>query len=198
MKKILSLAILLTLLTSGCIKRNNYLGYVNLTDKNHVFKRVDYETVVSLFNSKKDFFLYLGYPKCPWCSEYVPIMNDRAKLCHVKTIYYFNIENFRNYEVDFKNNKVKLFEDYENLINLIGTKNLREKIIYNKNNDSEFIKVDAWIYAPTLLAVKSKVVEKIYETVKGHEFTDGSLPKLSSNQKAILIKAYDEIFSSLK
>ena len=34
--------------------------------------------------------VYLGFPECPWCKAYVPMLNDVAKSVGVEKIYYLN------------------------------------------------------------------------------------------------------------
>ena len=35
--------------------------------------------------------VYLGFPECPWCTAYVPYLNEIAKEKEVEKIYYLNI-----------------------------------------------------------------------------------------------------------
>lgn len=81
--------------------------------------------------------VYLGFPKCPWCRGYVPIINEVAKEQGLDKIYYFNIMKDRE-----DNSKL-----YQKTVELLGD-NLR----YNNEGNRR-------IYAPLLIAVKNgKVV----------------------------------------
>ena len=62
--------------------------------------------------------VYLGFPECPWCQEYVYYLNEVAKENGVKKIYYFNIledrsDNTENYLkiVDLLNNYLQYDEE---------------------------------------------------------------------------------------
>ena len=62
--------------------------------------------------------VYLGFPECPWCQEYVYYLNEVAKENGVKKIYYFNIledrnDNTKNYLkiVDLLNNYLQYDEE---------------------------------------------------------------------------------------
>ena len=82
--------------------------------------------------------IFLGFPKCPWCRGYVPIINEVAKKEGLEKIYYFNI-----YE-DRKNNT----EEYQEMVKLL------KRFLRNDDEGNERI------YAPSLIAVKNgKVVE---------------------------------------
>ncbi len=194
MKKIF-LLIILSLTLIGCGGSKSNMGYNNLKDKNHVFSNVSYQKIEELFINKDSFYLFLAFPECPWCKEYIYYVNDCAKKNNVNNVYYLNLKNFRNYEIiDYENNIYTLTGDYQNLINFIGKENLEEKKIYNPNNDLEYVLIDAWIYAPMLLKIENGSVSLTFKTVLGHEKEEGILPPLTSEQKAILIEAYNEIF----
>lgn len=81
--------------------------------------------------------VYLGFPKCPWCRGYVPIINEVTKEQGLDKIYYFNIKKDRE-----DNSKL-----YQKTVELLGD-NLR----YDNEENRR-------IYAPLLIAVKNgKVV----------------------------------------
>lgn len=81
--------------------------------------------------------VYLGFPECPWCRGYVPIINEVAKEEGLDKIYYFNIKKDRE-----DNSKL-----YQKTVELLGD-NLR----YDNEGNRR-------IYAPSLIAVKNgKVV----------------------------------------
>lgn len=81
--------------------------------------------------------VYLGFPECPWCRGYVPIINEVAKEQGLDKIYYFNIKKDRE-----DNSKL-----YQKTVELLSD-NLR----YDNEGNRR-------IYAPSLIAVKNgKVV----------------------------------------
>lgn len=82
--------------------------------------------------------IFLGFPKCPWCRGYVPIINEVAKKEGLEKIYYFNI-----YE-DRKNNT----EEYQEMVKL-----LKGFLRYDDEGNER-------IYAPSLIAIKNgKILE---------------------------------------
>ena len=44
--------------------------------------------------------VYLGFPECPWCTAYVPYLNEVAKANDVDKVYYYNILNDRKDNTD--------------------------------------------------------------------------------------------------
>ena len=82
--------------------------------------------------------VFLGFPECPWCRGYVPIINEIAKKEGLEKVYYFNI-----YE-DRKNNT----EEYQEMVKL-----LKGFLRYDDEGNER-------IYAPSLIAVKNgKILE---------------------------------------
>ena len=81
--------------------------------------------------------VYLGFPECPWCKEYVIHLNDVAKEENVGSIYYCNILN------DRKNNS----SEYQKIVSLIG-----EYLQYDEEGNKK-------IYVPAVIAVnEGKIV----------------------------------------
>ena len=66
--------------------------------------------------------VYLGYPECPWCMAYVPLLNEIAKNEGIEKIYYYNIRE------DRKNNT----EFYQKVVSILK----EGKIIFNDNETS--------------------------------------------------------------
>ena len=77
--------------------------------------------------------IFLGFPECPWCRGYAPIINEIAKQKKLEKVYYFNIKNDRE-------DNTKL---YQKTVKLLGD-NLR----YDDEGNRR-------IYAPSLIAVKN-------------------------------------------
>ena len=107
------------------------------TTKDNVFT---YRTIKEINKILKNAtgLVFLGFPKCPWCRGYVPIINEVAKKEGLEKVYYFNI-----YE-DRKNNT----EEYQEMVKL-----LKGFLRYDDEGNER-------IYAPSLIAVKNgKILE---------------------------------------
>ena len=68
--------------------------------------------------------IYLGFPECPWCKAYVPMLNDIAKDNKIEKIYYLNILN------DRKNNTKEYLEIGDILKNYVKYDDEGNKRIY--------------------------------------------------------------------
>lgn len=77
--------------------------------------------------------IFLGFPECPWCRGYAPIINEVAKQEGLDKVYYFNIKKDREDNTELYQKAVKLLGD-----------NLR----YDDEGNRR-------IYAPSLIAVKN-------------------------------------------
>ena len=56
--------------------------------------------------------VYLGFPECPWCQEYVKYVNEVAKKVGLDKIYYFNIREDRTNNTEDYQTTIKLLRDY--------------------------------------------------------------------------------------
>lgn len=107
------------------------------TTKDNVFTYRTIEEINKILKNGTG-LVFLGFPECPWCRGYVPIINEVAKKEGLEKIYYFNI-----YE-DRKNNT----EEYQEMVKL-----LKEFLRYDDEGNER-------IYAPSLIAVKNgKILE---------------------------------------
>lgn len=79
------------------------------TDNVFVYKSID--EIVNVLKHGTG-VIYLGFPECPWCKAYVPMLNDVAVTKGLEKIYYFNIlEDRRNNTSEYLE-IVSLLNDY--------------------------------------------------------------------------------------
>lgn len=112
------------------------------------------EDNVFVYESKEDILkimkngtgvVYLGFPECPWCKEYVIYLNEVAKENKLDKIYYYNILNDRKDNTDF----------YKEVVSLLSG-NLQ----YDDEGNER-------IYVPNVsFHVNGKVIGNDYETSK--------------------------------
>ncbi len=107
------------------------------TTKDNVFTYRTIEEINKILKNGTG-LVFLGFPECPWCRGYVPIINEVAKKEGLEKVYYFNI-----YE-DRKNNT----EEYQEMVKL-----LKGFLRYDDEGNER-------IYAPSLIAIKNgKILE---------------------------------------
>lgn len=85
--------------------------------KNNVFVYRNTDEIIKILEGGTG-IVYLGFPECPWCQAYVPMLNEVAKEEGVEKIYYFNIredrqENTKDYQKIVKLVKNFLMKDDE-------------------------------------------------------------------------------------
>lgn len=89
--------------------------------------------------------VYLGFPECPWCKEYVIYLNNVAKESECEKVYYFNILNDRKDNTD----------NYQKIVNI-----LKDYLPYDDEGNKR-------IYVPAVIAVKNgKIIAFDDETAK--------------------------------
>lgn len=87
--------------------------------------------------------VFLGFPECPWCRAYAPILNDVAKSNGIDKIYYYNIAD------DRRNNTAT----YQKLISI-----LNDNLLYDEEGNHR-------VYVPDITFVKDgKIVAHDNET----------------------------------
>ncbi len=116
--------------------------------KNNVFVYRDAEEIIKILEGGTG-IVYLGFPECPWCQAYVPMLNEVAKEEGVEKIYYFNIredrqENTKNYQKIVKLVKNYLMKDDEGnerifVPNIYAVKNGK---ILSHNNETSVVDSD--------------------------------------------------------
>ncbi len=114
--------------------------------------RFTYRSIQEIINILKrgTGVVYLGFPECPWCSEYVIHLNEVATASGITKIYYKNILNER------KNNT----EEYQELVAILS-----DYLRYDEEGNKR-------IYVPAVIVVKEgKIIgfddETSYDT-KGY------------------------------
>ena len=83
----------------------------NLEDKENVFVYKTSEEIIKILENGTG-VVYLGFPECPWCMEYVKHLNESAKENNVSKIYYKNILNERKENTQEYQKMVELLKDY--------------------------------------------------------------------------------------
>lgn len=127
----------------------------NLVDKSgekidNVFTYRTSEEIIKILKNGTG-VVYLGFPECPWCSQYVVYLNEVAKENKVEKIYYLNILE------DRKNNT----EAYQEIVSILS-----DYLQYDDEGNKR-------IYVPAVIAVKDGKIlgfddETSYDT-KGYD-----------------------------
>ena len=153
-KLLLIIPILSLFLLAGCEKKETdserfAKEYNQVTEYNY-FVYKNSEEIIKILEHGTG-LVYIGFPECPWCQAYVPMINEIADIEGLEKIYYYNILE------DRKNNT----ENYQKIVNL-----LNEYLQYDAEGNKR-------VYVPAVIAVSEGQIigfddETSYDT-KGYE-----------------------------
>ncbi len=117
--------------------------YKNVSEDNpFVYKNVD-EIIKIMKNGTG--VVYLGYPECPWCGEYVKYLNEVAKEVGIEKIYYCNTKKVKEENMD----------KYYELVSL-----LHGNLQYTDEGEE-------WIFVPNVsFHIEGNIIGNDYETSK--------------------------------
>lgn len=90
---------------------NNFNNEYNLVDENNVFvyKSID-DILITL--DKGTGIIFLGFPECSWCQNYVKYLNDVAVSKNIDIIYYYNFKSIRESNTEKYKKLVNRLDDY--------------------------------------------------------------------------------------
>ena len=114
-KYLLIIPILLILLLTGCKETKTDAErfaeeYKTMTEYNYyVYKDID-EIIKILEHGTGA--VYLGFPECPWCGAYVPMLNEVAEIGGLEKIYYYNILEDRTKKTKEYQKIVSILDEY--------------------------------------------------------------------------------------
>jgi predicted bacteriocin transport accessory protein len=112
--------------------------------KDNVFTYRNVDEIIKIMK-KGTGVVYLGYPECPWCQEYVKYLNEVAKEVGIEKIYYCNTKKV----------KEENMEKYNELINILSG-----HLQFTDEGDE-------WIYVPNVsFHINGEIIGNDYETSK--------------------------------
>lgn len=90
---------------------NNFNNEYNLIDENNVFvyKSID-DILITL--DKGTGIIFLGFPECSWCQNYVKYLNYVAVSKNIDIIYYYNFKSIRESNTEKYKKLVNRLDDY--------------------------------------------------------------------------------------
>ena len=159
-KLLLIIPIIFAFLLVGCNKEETETDsqkfakeYTQVTDDNYFVYRKSEEIIKILEHGTG--VVYIGFPECPWCQAYVPMLNEVADIEGLEKIYYYNILN------DRKDNT----EDYKKIVSLLD-----EYLQYDDEGNKR-------VYVPAVIVVSEGEIigfddETSYDTKGFEEPTD--------------------------
>ena len=157
-KLLFIIPIIFAILITGCTKKEiekendgaKFAKEYETVDENNYYVYRDIDEIIKILENGTG-VVYLGFPECPWCQAYVPMLNEVADIEGLEKIYYFNILE------DRKENT----EEYQEIVEI-----LKDHLQYDDEGNKR-------IYVPAVIFVsKGEIVgfddETSYDT-KGFE-----------------------------
>lgn len=143
-----------------------YNAYPSINTATHHYEVINYEQLMALFNEGSH-IVYLGFPRCPWCMEYVVYFNEVAKELN-KSIHYYDFQDIRKIE------NGALTVEFQGLVDKIDPIHLKETTSLGTTYP--------WLFAPTILIIKEGVVIGSHSgAYQGHVALQGALSKKEKN-----------------
>lgn len=80
-------------------------------EKDNIFKIKNAKDIIDILEQGTG-IVFFGFPRCPWCQTYAPMLNNLAKSYGAEEIYYFNIYEDRERNTENYQKIVSLLKDY--------------------------------------------------------------------------------------
>lgn len=84
---------------------NEYSG----VSKENKFEYASIDEILKIIDNGTG-IIYFGFPSCPWCQAYVPVLDEVAREQNIEKVYYYNPKEIR------KNNT----EEYKKIVAVLG------------------------------------------------------------------------------
>ena len=114
-KLLLIIPIIFAILITGCTKKENdgekFAKEYTTVDENNYFVYRNIDEITKILENGTG-VVYLGFPECPWCQAYVPMLNEVADIEGLEKIYYFNILEDRKNNTEEYKKIVEILKDY--------------------------------------------------------------------------------------
>lgn len=175
----------------------NYFQELNIPEDNPI----KYSTIPEVLEilEKGNGILYFGYPTCPWCRNAVPVLLDAVKESSIKTIYYLNVNDFKNmYDVQ-DGEVVKTKEEKEGYYDLLKALDSILDPYTLSDKDGNIYEVgEKRIYVPLIVFIKDgKIIGNHLGTVT-LEGTQTKYDALTDEQYKELFKIYEDYISEIE
>lgn len=82
-----------------------------LSDMKNIYYYATYDEVLEVL-TKGTGIVYFGFPACPYCQVYAPVLDEVARERSVEKIYYLNIKDMREQNTDEYKRLVEVLDRY--------------------------------------------------------------------------------------
>lgn len=88
-----------------------YRDYSSVNMDDNIYHYATYDEVVEVL-TKGTGIVFFGFPACPYCQLYAPVLDEVARERDANKIYYLNIKEMRDQETDEYKKLVEILKDY--------------------------------------------------------------------------------------
>ena len=134
------------------------------------YQTVEASEIVNLMNDKKTFYVYFGFPTCPWCRSVIEKSIEIAQKKNISKIYYVNVLEIRDKMevVDGEATRtVEGSEDYYELIELLS--NVLNNYELQDENGNSIDTGEKRIYAPSFVYIENGKAVKLIEGISENQ-----------------------------
>lgn len=154
-------------------KKNELINDYPSLNKDTIIRYTLVDDVLIKLESNYTGIMMFGFKACPWCQAAIPYVDEIAKEKGYKEVLYLDIKEMRDNELSNDHNK------YLELFN---------KIKESLDNPEK-------LFAPTVIKLENGVITGYnVGTVSSHEYIDGNLPLMTTDQIEELKEIYRALF----
>ena len=108
---VLFVGLIIFFITRDKVETKNLSDEYTSLPKDNLFVYRDSDEIIKILKNGTG-IVFLGFPECPWCQAYAPILDEVAKEEGVEKIYYYNILEDRKKNTKEYKEMVKLLKKY--------------------------------------------------------------------------------------
>ncbi len=168
--------------------KGNYFQELNIPENNPI-KYASLEEVLEILD-KGTGVLYFGYPTCPWCRNAIPVLLEAVEEKNVNTIYYLNVNEYKN-TFAVKDGKVeKIKEEKEGYYDLLKALDEVLDPYVLTSNGKTYETGEKRIYVPFVVFVKDGAIVTTHLGTVNLEGTQTKYDALTEKQHEELLNTY--------
>lgn len=89
----------------------NFIKEYSNVSKDNKFIYADVNKILEIINGGTG-IIFFGFPSCPWCQVYVPVLDEVIKEKNIDKVYYYNPKEIRQNETEEYKEIVKVLKAY--------------------------------------------------------------------------------------
>lgn len=144
--------------------RGNYFQELSIPKENPI-KYATAKEVANVIENGTG-VIYFGYPTCPWCRNAVPVLIEAAQKKSLDTIYYLNVNEYKNMFAVKDGKVIKIKDEKEGYYDLLKVLDKELDPFIITSNGKNYEVGEKRIYVPFIVFVqKGKIVSTHQGTV---------------------------------